>query len=77
MNHVQSWKRYRLFGGVSNKMIANLLLDLVAQFTHRSNSAAIMLMLPSTATTSLNMHPRIILGNNAKCSKEGGRVRAR
>ena len=35
-----------------------------------------MLILPKTVATSLNMQPRINLENNAKCKIDGGRVLA-
>jgi hypothetical protein len=45
--------------------------------SHRSNSAAMIFKLPSTATTSLSWCPAIKYGKIAKWMYEGGRVRAR
>ena len=44
---------------------------------YRSSSAAMMFRLPSTATTSLSVWPRMRWGNMAKWMNEGGRQRAR
>src|SRR5580704_17163704 len=55
----------------------NPLLNLLGQGAHRSNSAAMMLRLPSTATTSLSVCPLIKCGKTAKWMYDGGRVRAR
>jgi hypothetical protein len=70
VNDVQRRQRHRLLGRIARKKRGDLLHHVVRQDAlrcdHRSSSAAMMFKLPSTATTSLSVWPRIRCGKTAK-----------
>ena len=66
LNQVQGRKCGRLLGWIMMKVIQDLLPEFIRQNAHRSNSAAMIFKLPSTATTSLMVWPTINKGKMAK-----------
>ena len=82
-DQVQRRQRDGLPRGITSEATLDLLSQLRVEYLHRSsfsyrsNSAAMIFKLPSTATTSLSVWPRIRCGNSAKLRNDGGRQRAR
>src|SRR5262245_25807170 len=77
VNQMQSRQGHRLLAGVAREVGFDLLSQFGSQDAHRSNSAAIIFRLPSTATMSLIWWPSIKYGKIAKWMYDGGRQRAR
>src|SRR5205823_14265580 len=62
LHDVQGRQRHRLLARIARDVGQDLLPQFFAEYTHRSNSAAMMFRLPSTATTSLIWWPTIRYG---------------
>src|SRR5207237_8866443 len=77
VHHMQRRQGHRLPVWIARQVSQDLLTQVIAEYAHRSSSAAMMFRLPNTATTSLIWCPTIRYGKIAKWMYDGGRVRQR